>query len=61
MDWQEQLRDIVANEQCVPSFEEWLATTGYQEISQTLTSPLQMRSIVQTLYVRYRNEYGKAA
>ncbi len=61
MAWQEQLQDIVNAARRVPTFEEWLAETGYADIPQTLTNPLQMRSVIHTLYVRYKNEYGEAA
>lgn len=58
MDWQAQLRDIVDKARQVPTFEEWLTTTGYGEIPGTLTNPLQMRSLMKTLYLRYRSEFG---
>lgn len=61
MDWQDELRDIVDNARRVPTFPEWLAAGGYEQMPATLTSPLQMRSIMRTLYMRYCSEYRRAA
>ena len=61
MDWQDQLRGIVQRQRHVPSFAEWLRDTGYADIPQNLTGPLQMQSVMRTLYARYSNEYLKAS
>jgi hypothetical protein len=61
MDWQDQLRDIVRYNRPVPGFAEWLRDTGYADIPQRVTGPLQMQSLARTLYARYLNERRKAA
>ena len=61
MDWRDQLREIVQEAKQVPTFEEWLMKSGYEEIPELLLSPIEGRSIIQTLYARYQRIFRRAA
>ena len=58
MPWEEQLSEIVAKAQAIPTFEEWLSTTGYRDIPPALGNATEMRSVIQTLFNRYKRTYG---
>lgn len=61
MDWKDQLEEIVNNAQTTPTFQEWLATVGFSEIPLGLAGPVQVASLMRSLYQRYRREYPNAA
>ena len=65
VNWEQQLGEIVRKAWHVPihapTFEEWLQTTGYRQIPEDLNGPLDLQSVMRTLYRQYRNEYPDAA
>ena len=61
MNWQDELAELVRNAKRPPTFREWLAAGGYAKISHSLPNPVQMQSLMRTLYRQYQNEFPEAA
>ncbi|HTJ27202.1 MAG TPA: hypothetical protein VMA36_13665 [Candidatus Limnocylindria bacterium] len=61
MNWQDELLQIVRDAGRLPSFQEWLRTSGYEDVPAGLTGPVQARTVMRTLYLRYLEDLRKAA
>jgi hypothetical protein len=61
MNWQDELLQIVRDAGKMPTFQDWLRTTGYQHVPAGLTGPVQARSVMRSLYLRYLAELRDAA
>jgi hypothetical protein len=62
INWQDQLAQVVRGATSRnTSFADWLKATGYRDMPPTLTTPVQVQSIMLTLYRRYLREQGTSS